>query len=61
MKKVAVIGATGFVGSHIVKELGSRGYQVEAIVRDTSKVPQNDNITAKSININNIDELSEAL
>lgn len=61
MKKVAVIGATGFVGSHVVKELENRGYKVEAIVRDTSKVEQNDKVTAKSIDINNVDELAEGL
>lgn len=61
MKKVAVIGATGFVGSHVVKELENRGYQVEAIVRDTSKVEQNDKVSAKSIDINNVDELAEGL
>lgn len=60
-KKVAVIGATGFVGSHVVKELASRGYQVEALARDISKVPALENVSAKSININNSEELSEAL
>lgn len=61
MKKVAVIGATGFVGSHVVKELENRGYEVEAIVRDASKVQQNEKVTAKSIDVNNVDELSESL
>lgn len=61
MKKVAVIGATGFVGSHVVKELENRGYEVEAIVRDASKVEQNGNVKAKSIDVNNIDELAEGL
>ncbi|MBT2621014.1 MULTISPECIES: NAD(P)-dependent oxidoreductase [Chryseobacterium] len=61
MKKVAVIGATGFVGSHVVKELANRGYEVEAIVRDASKVEQNDNVKAKSIDVNNIDELAQGL
>ena len=61
MKKVAVIGATGFVGSHVVKELENRGYAVEAIVRDASKVDQNDKVTAKSIDVNNVDELAESL
>lgn len=60
-KKVAVIGATGFVGTQVVKELENRGYQVEAIVRDASRVNETENVTAKSIDINNIDELSEVL
>ncbi|SMP29370.1 NAD(P)-dependent oxidoreductase [Chryseobacterium profundimaris] len=61
MKKVAVIGATGFVGTQLVKELSNRGYEVEAIVRDTSKVQQNEKIKSKSVDVNNIDELAEAL
>lgn len=61
MKKVAVIGATGFVGTQVVNELANRGYSVEAIVRDISKVSENANVTAKSINVNNIDKLAEAL
>lgn len=61
MKKVAVIGATGFVGTQVVNELANRGYAVKAIVRDASKVEQNDKVSCKSIDVNNIDELSEAL
>lgn len=61
MKKVAVIGATGFVGTQVVNELANRGYSVEAIVRDISKVSENANVTAKSVNVNNIDKLAEAL
>ncbi len=61
MKKVAVIGATGFVGTKVVNELSNRGYEVEAVVRDASKVQQNENVTAKSVDVNNVDELAEAL
>ena len=60
-KKVAVIGATGFVGSHVVKELENRGYSVNAIARDISKVEQSENVTAKSIDITNTNDLSESL
>lgn len=60
-KKVAVIGATGFVGTQVVKELETRGYSVDAIVRDASKVEQKENVIAKSIDVNNIDDLAEAL
>ncbi len=61
MKKVAVIGATGFVGTHVVNELTDRGYEVEAIVRDASKVQQNEKVTAKSVDVNNVEELAQAL
>ncbi|MGN7709230.1 NAD(P)-dependent oxidoreductase [Chryseobacterium sp. JV274] len=61
MKKVAVIGATGFVGAHVVAELADRGYAVEALVRDASKVKSQANVTAKSVDVNNVDDLAEAL
>lgn len=35
--KVFVTGASGFLGSHLVKNLVGRGYQVVAFVRDISK------------------------
>lgn len=61
MKKVAVIGATGFVGTQVIKELSDRGYEVEAIVRDASKVQQNEKVTAKSVDVNHVEQLAEAL
>ena len=36
--KVAIIGATGRVGSQLVKELLSRGHEVRAIARSIDKV-----------------------
>jgi len=38
--KVAVTGATGLVGSHLLSYLVERGYPVTAIVRQTSNVEQ---------------------
>ena len=38
MKKMVIIGATGYVGSAILKEALGRGPQVKAIVRDPSKL-----------------------
>ena len=46
MKKVAVIGATGFVGTQVVKELANRGYFVNALARNTSKIEESENIKA---------------
>ena len=61
MKKISVIGATGFVGSKVVKELENRGYSVNAIVRDASKVEINDKVSARSVDVNDVDALSKAL
>ncbi len=46
MKKFAVIGATGYVGQAVVKELASRGHEVTAFARNVDKVPQADNVQA---------------
>jgi len=45
--KIALIGATGFIGSRLLAELTSRGHQVTAIVRNPEKVPQGAGIVAK--------------
>jgi hypothetical protein len=37
--KIAIIGSTGFVGTHLVDEALQRGHQVTAIVRDAAKLP----------------------
>ncbi len=41
MKKVLLAGATGYLGSFIVKELKRRGYYTKAIVRNLKKLGQN--------------------
>ena len=60
-KKVAVIGATGFVGKQVVNELSNRGYVVNAIARDSSKVEAKDSVTAISADVNNVEELAKVL
>ncbi|NDV78906.1 NAD(P)-dependent oxidoreductase [Dysgonomonas sp. 511] len=37
--KVALIGATGFVGSHLLEELLRRGHEVTALARSVEKIP----------------------
>ena len=61
MKKVSVIGATGFVGTHLVNELANRGYSVQAIARDASKVEARENVTAVSADVYDADNLAEVL
>lgn len=46
--KVALIGATGNVGTRILAELRRRGHTVTAIARDVAKVPVQDGVTAKA-------------
>jgi uncharacterized protein YbjT (DUF2867 family) len=38
MKRVLVAGATGYLGSYVVRELGRRGYFVRAIVRSPDRL-----------------------
>ncbi|WP_342362372.1 NAD(P)-dependent oxidoreductase [Terrarubrum flagellatum] len=45
--KVALIGATGFIGSRLLAELTSRGHDVTAIVRNPEKVPAGPKVVAK--------------
>ena len=46
--KVALLGATGFVGSAILKEALDRGHIVTAIVRDPEKIEKREGLTAKA-------------
>ncbi|TRX00937.1 NAD(P)-dependent oxidoreductase [Flavobacterium gawalongense] len=58
--KIAIIGATGFVGSTILNELASRNHEVTAIARN----PKNDeNATVKweKADINNVEKLSKII
>ncbi len=61
MKKVAVIGATGFVGTQVVKELANRGYSVNALARNTSKIEESENVKAIAVDVYNTSELTEIL
>lgn len=57
--KIALIGATGFVGSAILKEALHRGIQVTAIVRHPEKLQAQENLTIVKANVMDTDELSK--
>lgn len=59
--KIALIGATGFIGSRLLAELTSRGHQVTAIVRNPEKVPQGAGVTAKTGDVYDKDGLAALL
>jgi len=50
--KVALIGASGNVGSSILAELLSRGHEVTGIVRHPEKLPVREGLTAKRGDVN---------
>lgn len=58
--KIAVIGATGFVGANIIKELANRNHSVTAISRNL-KETDHSNIHAVSADVTDIRKLAEIL
>ena len=58
--KIAIIGATGFVGSSILNELASRNHEITAIARNP-KNEEKENINWQKADVNNIEELSKIL
>ena len=58
--KIALIGATGFVGSHVLTELVSRGHAVTAISRNPEKlVSDNKLVTSKKGDVFNEEEFAK--
>ncbi|TLV02998.1 NAD(P)-dependent oxidoreductase [Dyadobacter luticola] len=60
--KVALIGATGFVGTALLTELTSRGHQVTAIARNIDKIPTESGlVTPLSANVLDASEVASAV
>lgn len=59
--KVALLGATGFVGSALLEELLDRGHDVTAIVRDTGKLKERDRLTRVSGDVYDTTKLATLL
>lgn len=58
---IALIGATGFVGSALLAEAARRGHRVTALVRHPQKVPALDGVTAREVDVLDTAALAEAL
>jgi uncharacterized protein len=48
--KIAILGASGWIGSHIVNEAKARGHSVIALVRDTNKI-DNDGVEVRQFDL----------
>jgi hypothetical protein len=59
--KVALIGATGYVGSQLLKEALSRKHEVTAIVRRTERLLKCPGLTAKQGDVNDTEGLAALL
>jgi len=59
--KIAVIGATGTIGSLVTGQLLERGHAVTAIARNPDSVPDHPLLTRRPTDIFNFDQLTPAL
>lgn len=59
--KIALIGASGFVGTAVLAELLARDHQVTAVARDPVKFGARANFTVQSLDVNDVDALAAAL
>jgi hypothetical protein len=59
--EIALIGASGFVGSKILAEALERGHHVTAIVRNPEKLQPHKNLTVKKLDVLQTDDLARLL
>lgn len=59
--KIALIGASGFVGGALLKEATQRGHSVTAIVRNPEKVAVAAGVTAVKGDVNDVKQLASLL
>jgi putative NADH-flavin reductase len=59
--KIALIGATGFVGTATLAELARRGHQVTALVRNPGKVPAQAGVEARALDAYSPDAVAAAV
>lgn len=61
MSKIAIIGATGHVGSQLLEEALRRGHSVTAIARHSSKIGPREGVIIKEVDINDAPALQAAV
>ena len=61
MSKIAILGASGYVGTALLNEAVKRGHQVSALVRHPDKIAANANITAVKADVLDTDGLAALL
>jgi putative NADH-flavin reductase len=61
MTSIALIGATGNIGSRILDEALSRGHHVTGTTRDAAKLPPRANLTPKVCNTTDVEALAALL
>ncbi|PLP97395.1 NAD(P)-dependent oxidoreductase, partial [Cupriavidus pauculus] len=59
--KIAIIGATGNVGSRLTDEALRRGHTVTALARQASKLPAREGVTARDVDVAETSALAHAL
>ncbi len=59
--RIALIGATGFVGSAILKELVDRNHSIKAFARTITADLGNKNVIGVALDVNNVDALAADL
>ena len=61
MSKIAIIGASGYVGTALLNEAVKRGHQLSALVRHPEKITANANVTAVKADVLDTDGLAALL
>lgn len=59
--KIALIGATGFIGQHLLTEALARKHLVTALVRNPAKLTDAPGLTSKALDIHNAAQVTAAL
>ena len=57
--RVVLYGATGMIGSRVLKELLSRGHTVTAVVRDPSKLAAQNDLTIEKGDMLDADNIAK--